>query len=304
MTDFVQKLSKLYESATYNRSKPIEERKEWLLNQLKPLFGIGDSEPKIKQKSRRVTCSLCSKVFVISGYAKLFSHVAGIKYNDQCVDGCMQMATAPLIFQDFQKEVLAFVQDSNESFKKRKLAESSSSSQQSSKISSENTQTTLSIRRKYSHMDYSTTFPFISTNSFLNVNSTSTTMSYTIAGIPYDGACTNRPGARFGPKAIRSASHMLCDGIHPYFNNTPIGHLSDIGDLIFPHTNLVEMRKVVEVEVAKLLANWNHFVWLGGDHSITLSILRAYRAHYGTRLFHTVPPIHLALTVSTFPLRK
>jgi agmatinase len=33
-----------------------------------------------------------------------------------------------------------------------------------------------------------------------------------VAGIAWDGATTNRPGSRFGPFAIRRASHMLCDG--------------------------------------------------------------------------------------------
>ncbi|MBL0900979.1 MAG: arginase family protein, partial [Reyranella sp.] len=46
-------------------------------------------------------------------------------------------------------------------------------------------------------------------------------------GVPWDGGTTNRPGARFGPQAIRAASLMLCDGIHPFFNVSPLGHLGD-----------------------------------------------------------------------------
>jgi agmatinase len=38
---------------------------------------------------------------------------------------------------------------------------------------------------------------------------------FAVCGVPYDGVVTNRPGARFGPQAIRAASLMLCDGIHP-----------------------------------------------------------------------------------------
>ena len=41
---------------------------------------------------------------------------------------------------------------------------------------------------------------------------------FAIVGVPFDGAVTNRPGARFGPQEIRCASLMLCDGIHPYFD--------------------------------------------------------------------------------------
>src|SRR5580765_5298716 len=40
---------------------------------------------------------------------------------------------------------------------------------------------------------------------------------FVIAGVPWDGATTNRPGARFGPGEIRRASHMLCDGAHPVY---------------------------------------------------------------------------------------
>ena len=51
---------------------------------------------------------------------------------------------------------------------------------------------------------------------------------FAIAGVPFDGAVTNRPGARFGPQEIRRASLMLCDGLHPYFEVTPLGLLGDI----------------------------------------------------------------------------
>ena len=53
---------------------------------------------------------------------------------------------------------------------------------------------------------------------------------YVVAGIPWDGATTNRPGARFGPFQIRRASHMLCDGIHPLWGVSPLRQLADAGD--------------------------------------------------------------------------
>ena len=53
---------------------------------------------------------------------------------------------------------------------------------------------------------------------------------YGVAGIAWDGAVTNRPGARMAPRAIREASHMLCDGIHPFFNTTPADLLTDLRD--------------------------------------------------------------------------
>ena len=43
-----------------------------------------------------------------------------------------------------------------------------------------------------------------------------------VIGIPFDGAVTNRPGARFGPQEFRRSSLMFCDGIHPLFEVSPL----------------------------------------------------------------------------------
>jgi hypothetical protein len=67
-----------------------------------------------------------------------------------------------------------------------------------------------------------------------------------IAGVAWDGATTNRPGSRFGPYAIRRASHMLCDGWHPHFGVSPAGTLADAGDLQLPNTSLAAMRPLLE----------------------------------------------------------
>ncbi len=48
-------------------------------------------------------------------------------------------------------------------------------------------------------------------------------MPFAVAGVASDGSVTNRPGARFGPRAIRDASHMLCDGMHPHLDVSPLG---------------------------------------------------------------------------------
>ena len=104
-----------------------------------------------------------------------------------------------------------------------------------------------------------------------------------VAGVPWDGATTNRPGARFGPHQIRRASHMLCDGTHPLFGISPLGHLADAGDLPLPNTSLQSMRGTLE-RLAAPLVQTHHVAWLGGDHSITLSLLRVYRAKFGRPL--------------------
>jgi agmatinase len=107
--------------------------------------------------------------------------------------------------------------------------------------------------------------------------------SLVVAGIPWDGSVTNRPGARFGPYQIRRASHMLCDGIHPLWGVSPLERLADVGDLTFPNTSLSAMRAALEPQAARLVAA-HHMAWLGGDHSVTLPLLRVYRAHFGRPL--------------------
>ncbi|MFM2057679.1 MAG: agmatinase, partial [Pseudomonadota bacterium] len=102
-------------------------------------------------------------------------------------------------------------------------------------------------------------------------------------GVAWDGAVTHRPGARFGPAAIRRASQMLCDAIHPHFDCSPLEQLTDLGDLPLPNTSLARLRSALE-PLASAAIRQHHMVWLGGDHSITLSLLRAYRAHYGRPL--------------------
>jgi len=105
--------------------------------------------------------------------------------------------------------------------------------------------------------------------------------AFAIAGVPFDGAVTNRPGARFAPQEIRRASLMLCDGIHPVFNVTPLGVLGDAADMLLPNASpLTEVRKVIEQQAAALMAA-HHCVFLGGDHSVTLPLLRAAKARHG-----------------------
>jgi len=104
---------------------------------------------------------------------------------------------------------------------------------------------------------------------------------FALAGIPFDGAVTNRPGARFGPQEIRRASLMLCDGTHPYFDVSPQGLLGDAGDMRLSNASpLPVVRAQIEAQAVALMAH-HHCVFLGGDHSVTLPLLRAAKARYG-----------------------
>ena len=128
-------------------------------------------------------------------------------------------------------------------------------------------------------------FAFLSAANFLKVPSREAAPArrFCVAGIAWDGCVTNRPGARFGPAAIRRASHMLCDGGHPVFDVSPVDELCDAGDLRLPNTSLDSMRAALQPQAEALLRQ-HHMVWLGGDHSVTLPLLRAYKAVHGRPL--------------------
>ena len=135
----------------------------------------------------------------------------------------------------------------------------------------------------------STSFPYMTTThagGFANspLSSSPSDAQFAVAGVAWDGSVSNRPGARFGPKHIRRASHMFCDAIHPLFNVAPSADsLVDVGDLVLPNTSIEGMRAAL-MPMAQALIARHHMLWLGGDHSITLPLLRAYRAKHGAPL--------------------
>ncbi len=128
-----------------------------------------------------------------------------------------------------------------------------------------------------------TAFAYLSDSRFLKAPALEPGHTWAVAGIAWDGSTTNRPGARLGPRAIRQASHMLCDGIHPHFGTSPLGRLGDAGDLALPNTGIERMREALVPLVEPLMAA-HRMAWLGGDHSITLPLLQAYRRQLGRPL--------------------
>jgi agmatinase len=125
------------------------------------------------------------------------------------------------------------------------------------------------------------TFAYASNSNRFLASDELTEQPFAVVGIPFDGAVTNRPGARFGPQEIRRASLMLCDGIHPYFEVSPLGSLGDAGDMALPNASaLDEVRRRIQAQAGALMAQ-HHCVFLGGDHSVTLPLLRAAKARFG-----------------------
>jgi len=103
-------------------------------------------------------------------------------------------------------------------------------------------------------------------------------VDFVVAGIPLDIGTTNRPGARFGPPAIRAASRMLVDGAHPVSWVDPANlRLSDIGDFRIVLGDIPASLAAIEQQATGL----PHLIALGGDHGITLPLLRALAKRQG-----------------------
>lgn len=122
--------------------------------------------------------------------------------------------------------------------------------------------------------------PFQGIRTFCSV-SNNASLRYAVLGLPTDTATTFRAGARFAPSSIREASMMLTDGTHPNFRIDLTKHVSDLGDADITVGNTLKMLEQVETVAGNIL-NWNkHPVFLGGDHSVTLGVLRAINKMYG-----------------------
>ncbi len=119
---------------------------------------------------------------------------------------------------------------------------------------------------------------FATRPTFLGVERASADAAICVAGIPFDLGTSNRPGARFGPAAIRQASRMLVDGDHPAsWAEMERLELADIGDFRIVHGDIRGTLAKIEEQAAPLA----HLVALGGDHTITIALLRALARRRG-----------------------
>jgi agmatinase len=130
--------------------------------------------------------------------------------------------------------------------------------------------------------------------SFLGVSRTDRDADYVIAGIPMDIGTTNRAGTRDGPAAIRRASRMLTDGDHPEHWVEPARmSVSDIGDFGLALGDIPNSLAAIQSQAEAI----GHLIALGGEHGITLPLLRALTQ----RLGHPVGLVHFDAHVDTWP---
>ena len=129
--------------------------------------------------------------------------------------------------------------------------------------------------------------------TFLGVGQDDASSPICVAGIPFDLGTTNRPGARFGPSAIRQASRMLVDGDHPlHLVNPSASPMADIGNFTIAVGDITKSLAAIEDQAAGI----RHLLAFGGDHTVTLPLLRALKRRRD-------PPalIHFDAHVDTWP---
>ena len=104
-----------------------------------------------------------------------------------------------------------------------------------------------------------------------------------VTGIPLDLATTNRPGARFGPRAIRAASAGIAWARPWPWDFDPFDRLAvvDYGDCEFDHGEPETIVPFIEKHIADIIKHDVASLVMGGDHFVTYPVLKAYAAKYG-----------------------
>lgn len=105
-----------------------------------------------------------------------------------------------------------------------------------------------------------------------------------VLGLPFDMATTGRSGARMGPTAIRHASiNLAWEGKrYPWpFKLSRHTNIVDAGDLVYSCGDSAQFCATLELAASQLLAANKTILALGGDHFVTLPLLRAYAKKFG-----------------------
>jgi len=103
-----------------------------------------------------------------------------------------------------------------------------------------------------------------------------------LLGIPYDGGTSYRTGARFGPRAVREQSSLIRSW-NPVLKVHPFERLrvADCGDVDVVPISIERTYEVVTARIDEILAAGARPVCVGGDHSVSLPILRAVARRHG-----------------------
>ena len=104
-----------------------------------------------------------------------------------------------------------------------------------------------------------------------------------VTGIPLDTATTNRPGARFGPRAVRAASTIMAWEKSYGMSFDPFDKLAviDYGDCFFDHGRPETIPTAIEEHAAKIIGKGPALLALGGDHFVSYPLLKAHVTKHG-----------------------
>ncbi len=117
-----------------------------------------------------------------------------------------------------------------------------------------------------------TPITFAAPHAFLGARLHDRGAAFCVAGVPMDIGTTNRAGSRDGPRAIRAAARMLTDGRHPDSGVDPTAlDLSDLGEFEIALGDIAGSLALIEQQAAGL----QHLLAFGGEHGVTLALLRA-----------------------------
>lgn len=144
-------------------------------------------------------------------------------------------------------------------------------------------------------------FPrFSAIKTFFRLPHVASDANYDVAllGVPFDGGVSYRPGARFAPSQVREAS-SLGRGFHmerglSIFEKTKF---ADVGDCPVVPIDMAASMLSIENHFSKILSQKKRTIAVGGDHSMTLPILRAHRKAAGEPLGF----VHFDAHLDTYP---
>ena len=110
-----------------------------------------------------------------------------------------------------------------------------------------------------------------------------------VLGVPFDNGTSYRPGARFGPMAVRQASRHLRPGHHVELDCAPFGliQVADAGDVPVTPFSIEGAVAQIAAHAGDVMRGGRTVIAIGGDHTVALPMLRSVaRAHGPVALVH------------------
>ena len=132
---------------------------------------------------------------------------------------------------------------------------------------------------------------FAGSGSFARLPEIDRVSDYAVAllGVPFDNGVSYRPGARFGPMAVRQASRHLRPGHHVELGRSPFEEIQvvDAGDVPVTPFSIDTAMQQISGQAHDLMHGGRRVIAIGGDHTVALPMLRSVvREHGPVALIH------------------